>query len=70
MENFDLNDFSDEEMRNELLHLRKENENLRNRISELEDELRERYEHIEIDKMPDADYLYEHRNDEVDDYDS
>lgn len=41
---------------NELLRLRQENETLRNRISELEDELRDCYESIEIPKMPDSDY--------------
>ena len=52
---------------NELFRLRQENENLRNRISELEDEIRECYESIEIDKIPDIsfddwlenDYSYE-----------
>lgn len=46
-----------DEICNELLHLRQENENLRSRIIELEDELRECYENIKIDKMPDSDYL-------------
>lgn len=56
MDDFYLNDSSTEEMQNEILHLRQENENLRNRIAELEDEIREYYESIEIDKMPDSDY--------------
>ena len=46
-----------DEICNELLHLRQENENLRSRIIELEDELRECYENIKIDKMPDSDCL-------------
>lgn len=45
-----------DEICNELLRLRQENENLRNRISELEDELRECYESIEIDKIPGYSY--------------
>lgn len=49
MDDFYLDDSSTEEMRNEILHLRQENENLRNRIAELEDKL-------EIDKMPNSDY--------------
>lgn len=49
-----------DEICSELLRLRQENENLRNRISELEDELRDCYESIEIPKMPDSDnYSYE-----------
>lgn len=45
-----------DEICNELLRLRKENESLRSRIIELENELKECYEHINIDKMPDSDY--------------
>lgn len=45
-----------DEMRVELLRLRQENENLRSRIIELEDELRECYENIKNDKIPDSDY--------------
>lgn len=45
-----------DEICNELLRLRQENENLRSRIIELEDELRECYENIKIDKIPDSDY--------------
>lgn len=56
MDDFYLDDSSTEEMRSEILHLRQENENLRNRIAELEDEIRECYESIEIDKIPDSDY--------------
>lgn len=71
MDDFYLDDSSTEEMQNELLQLRKENENLRNRISELEDELRECYEHMNIDKMPDSDYdawlENDYRDDELDD---
>lgn len=52
-----LDNSSIEEICNELLRLRQENENLRNQISELEDELRECYQHIKIDQIPDSDYL-------------
>ena len=46
-----------DEMRDELLRLRQENEKLRNQVSELDDELRECYEHLNenIDKMDGAD---------------
>ena len=50
-----------DEVCTELLHLRQENENLRNLVKELRDELRECYEHIKIDKMDDYD------DDELDD---
>lgn len=68
MSDFYLDYGSIDEMCNELLRLRQENENLRNRISELEDELREWYEHTEIDKMPDSDYLYDDHDDVNNDY--
>ena len=51
-----LDNSSIEEICNELLRLRQENENLRNQIAYLENELRECYEHENIDKMPDNDY--------------
>lgn len=60
-----------EEMQNELLQLRRENESLRDKILYLESELRECYEHIRIDKR---DYSYDdwlendYNDDELDDY--
>ena len=51
-----------EEMRTELLRLRQENENLRNRISELEEGhgLNDCYKDMEIPKMPNSDnYSFE-----------
>lgn len=68
MSDFYLDYGSIDEICNELLSLRQENENLRNRIIELEDEIRECYESIEIDKMPDSDYLYDDRDEENNDY--
>lgn len=69
---FYLDESSTEEMRNEILCLRQENENLRNRISYLENELRECYESIQIDKMSDSDYNSwlenDYNDDELDDY--
>ena len=64
-----------DEICNELLRLRQENENLRDRVSYLENELKECYEHIDIDKMPDSDYdswlENDYNDDELDiDYDS
>lgn len=51
-----LDNGSIKEICSELLRLQQENENLRNRIAYLENELRECYEHENIDKMSDSDY--------------
>ena len=60
-----LDESSTEEMRNEILCLRQENENLRSKIAYLEDELRECYERINIDKIPDYnDWLENDYNDD------
>lgn len=56
MNDFYLDYGSIDEICNELLRLRQENEGLRERIAYLESELKECHEHIEIDKMPDSDY--------------
>lgn len=64
-----------DEIWDELLRLRQENKSLRDRVSCLENGLKECYEHINIDKMPDSDYdswlENDYNDDELDiDYDS